>query len=256
MLLLALLAQAAVELRPTFQKFDRLSSSCTIRTEIKSSNGRDSTYVLSLEFAAEVEKSEGGSATFDCGLSRLRIEGTLDGRKVDVEWAKSGGWKGDGKLAGIDRALEKGWKMTLEAGKGTSIGDGYLELGDLLPLLNPGVLLGFPVPPPAAAVAPGKGWEVKGQTYPHAGGFGVGAAALLDVLEGDTARLSARLRVGKAEVEVPIEGAMNVKGDGFASMTYDVKKGRPLKGATSVKVAVGQGGLKKEISQVVEFEMR
>ncbi|HEX7899375.1 MAG TPA: hypothetical protein VF950_16535 [Planctomycetota bacterium] len=252
-MLLALALQLAP---PTFQKFDRLQAACVIKTEIKSSNGRDSNYTLTMDVAAETEKAEGGATTFDCGVAALRIEGTLDGRKVDAAWSKGGGWKGDGKIAGLDRALEKGWKMTLAAGKGTSIGDGYLELGDLLPVFNPGALLGYSVPPPATPVAAGKTWEVKGQTFPHAGGFGLRAAATFDFAEGDSARLSARLTFGKAETEIPIEGASNVKGDGYASLAYDSKKGRPVKGASSAKLVLSQGGLKREISQVVEFEMR
>jgi hypothetical protein len=173
---------------------------------------------------------------------------------VDVDWAK--GWKGEGKLAGLDRVLEKGWKMTLAPGKGTSIGDGYLELGDLLPVFNPGALLGFPVPPPGAPAAAGKGWEVKGQSFSHAGGFGLSAKAMFDYAEGDAAKLSARLSFVRPESEVPIEGAVNVKGDGYASLDYDAKRGRPVKGASSAKILLSQGGLKKEITQVVEFEMR
>jgi hypothetical protein len=253
MLLALILAQVGP---PSFQKFDRLQAACVIKTEVKASNGKDSSYTLTLEVVAETEKSDAGSTSFDCGVSALRIEGTLDGRKVDAAWSKGGGWKGDGKIAGVDRPLEKGWKMTLAAGKGTSIGDGYLELGDLLPVFNPGALLGYSVPPPAAPVASGKTWDVKGQTFPHAGGFGLRAAAAFDFAEGDAARLSARLTFGKADTEIPIEGAANVKGDGYASLTYDVKKGRPVKGASSAKLVLSQGGLKKEITQVVEFEMR
>lgn len=252
-MLLVLLAQLAP---PSFQKFDRLQSSCTIKTEIKASNGKESSWTLALELTAETEKSEGGATTFDCGVSRLRIEGTLEGRRVDAEWSKGSGWKGDAKLAGLDRALEKGWKMTLAAGKGTSTGDGFLDLADVLPVFNPGALLGYPVPPPAGTVAAGKGWEVKGQVFPHAGGFGIKAAALFDYAEGDAAKLSARLSFGRAETEIPIEGASNVKGDGYASMEIDTKRGRPKKGASSAKLAIAQGGLRKEITQVVEFEMK
>lgn len=246
-MLLALLLQLTP---PTFQKFDRLQASCVVKTEIKSSNGRDSNYTLTLEISAEAENA----TTFDCGVTRLRVEGTLDGRKVDVDWAK--GWKGEGKLASLDRVLEKGWKMTLAPGKGTSIGDGYLELGDLLPIFNPGALLGYSVPPPALPVAAGKTWEVKGQAFPHAGGFSIRAAATFDYAEGDDTRLSARLSFARAETEIPIEGASNVKGDGYASLSYDAKKGRPRKGASSAKLVLSQGGLKKEVSQVIEFEMR
>lgn len=248
-MLLALALQLAP---PAFQKFDRLQASCVIKTEIKASNGRDSSYTLTLELAAEAESA----ASFDCGVSKLRVEGTLDGRRVDCEWSKGGGWRGEGKVPNVDRALEKGWKMSLTPGKGVSIGDGYLLLGDALPVFNPGVLLGYPVPPPAAPVAAGKTWEVKGQSFDFAGGFGVNARASFDFAEGDEAKVSARLAFARAESEVPIDGASNVKGDGYASLTYDLKKGRPLKGASSAKLILSQGGLKKEVSQVVEFEMR
>src|SRR5687768_12057699 len=107
-MLLALALQLAP---PTFQKFDRLQASCVIKTEVKSSNGKDSSYTLTLDVVAETEKSEDGTATFDCGVSRLRVQGTLDGRRVDSEWIKGGGWRGEGKVAGVDRPLEKGWKM-------------------------------------------------------------------------------------------------------------------------------------------------
>lgn len=252
-MLLALLLQVAP---PAFQKFDRLQTACVVKTEIKASNGKDSAYTLHLELSAEAEKSENGVSVFDCGVSKLRIEGTLDGRRIDAEWSKGGGWKGDGKVPGVDRALEKGWKMTLAPGKGVALGDGYLELGDVLPIFNPGALLGYSVPPPSGAVASGKNWELKAQTYAHAGGFSLRADAAFDFEEAGAAKLSARLKFGRVESEVPIDGAPNVKGDGFASLTYDAKKGRPVKGASSAKLQLSQGGLKKEISQVVEFEAR
>jgi hypothetical protein len=173
MLIALLLAQAAVDLKPSFQKFDRLQSACTIKTKVTSSNGRDSDYTVTLELVAEAETSDAAGTTFDCGVSKLRIEGTLDGRKVSLDWIKGSGWKGEGKVAGVDRSLEKGWKMTLAPGKGTSVGDAYLELGDLLPVLNPGALLGYPVPPPAEPVAVEKGWPGKPVTYGHAEGGGL-----------------------------------------------------------------------------------
>jgi hypothetical protein len=260
-MLLALFALSGIEglpqiAPPAFQKFDRLQTACVIKTEIKSSNGKDSAYTLHLELAAETEKSENGATVFDCGVSKLRIEGTLDGRRIDAEWSKGGGWRGDGKVPGVDRPLEKGWKMTLTPGKGVVVGDGYLELGDVLPIFNPGTLLGYSVPPPSTPVASGKNWELKGQTYAHAGGFSLQALAAFDFEEAGAAKLSARLKFGRMEADVPIEGASNVKGDGFASLTYDAKKGRPVKGASSAKLQLSQGGLKRDVSQVVEFEAR
>jgi len=50
MLLALVLAQVAP---PTFQKFDRLQAACVIKTEVKSSNGRDSSYTLTLDVVAE-----------------------------------------------------------------------------------------------------------------------------------------------------------------------------------------------------------
>jgi hypothetical protein len=256
MLLALLLAQGAVDLRPAFQKFDRLQSTCTIRTEVKASNGRESAYTLTLELAAETEKSEGGATTFDCGVSRLRIEGTLDGRKLDADWSKGSGWRGDAKVAGIERPLEKGWKMTLAAGKGTSTGDAFLEFGDLLPVLNPGALLGYPVPPPAEPVAVEKGWPAKPVVHAHMGGYSLKVAGFFDYSDGAAGKLSGVLSFGRAETEVPVDGAANVKGSGLASMEIDMKTKRPKKGASSAKLVVTQGGLKRELSQVIEFEMR
>ena len=256
MLLAILLAQGAIDLKPTFQKFDRLTSACTIRTEVKASNGKDSTYTLTLELTAEAETSDAAGTTFDCGVSKLRIEGTLDGRKVNADWIKGSGWKGEGKVAGIDRPLEKGWKMTLAAGKGTSVGDAYLELGDLLPVLNPGALLGYPVPPPAEPVPVEKGWPAKGLTYAHAGGYTLKITGFLDYADDAVGKLSGVLAFGRAETEVPVDGAANVKGGGLASVELDRKTKRPRKGASSARLSMSQGGLKKDISQVVEFEMK
>ena len=254
-MLLALLALAQLA-PPAFQKFDRLQSSCTIKTEIKASNGKDSAWTLSLDLTAEAEKSEGAATTFDCGLSRLRVEGTLDGRRVDADWSKGSGWKGDAKVAGIEKALDKGWKMTLEPGKGTSVGDGFLDLADVLPVFNPGALLGYPVPPPPGPVAVEKGWPGKSQSFPHAGGYAIRATGFYDFSDGALAKVSGVLVFGKADTEIPIEGAVNVKGNGIASMELDVKTGRPRKGASSAKISITQGGLKKEVSQIVEFEMK
>ncbi len=250
---LALTLQAQAELRPKFGKFDRIGVGCTVTTELKSSNGRDSKYTLQLELTAEVEKAEGEEAVFDCGVTSLRISGTLEGRPVDGIWRK--GSSPDRRIPGVEKAIEKGWKATLSP-KGLSIGDGMVEFGDSLPIFNPGALLGLSVPLPFGTVAEGKGWEVKDQAYSYFGGFAFKAAASLNVLEKDTAKLSAKLTFSRAESEVPIEGGINVKGDGYASLEYDVKAGRPVKGATSVRLSLGQGGLKREVSQVIEFEVR
>jgi hypothetical protein len=247
--------QGAAELSPRFQKFDRLEVACTVKTEIKASNGRDTKLEAELVVVSEAEKGEGDTATFDVGVSRLRLSGTHEGRKVDAEWSKSGASRGE-LPRGLAKALEKGWKMTLAGKDGIRIGEGHLEIGDALPVFNPGVLLGLPVPPPFAAVAPGKSWESKTASFPHFGTFGLRATGTFDLLEGDSARLSARLAFMNAASDAPDDFAASVKGDGFASLEYDVKKGRPVKGATAVKLVASQGGLKREVSQVVEFEVR
>jgi hypothetical protein len=247
--------QAATELSPKFQKFDRLEVSCKIRTEIKASNGRDTQLEVEMVVVSEAEQGEGDAATFDVGISRLRLSGTHEGRKVDADWSKGGASRGE-LPRGLAKALEKGWKMTLAGKQGPRIGEGHLEIGDALPVFNPGVLLGFPVPPAFAPVAMGKSWEVKGMSFPHFGTFGLRATGTLDLVEGDSARLSAKLVYGNAATDAPDDFAASVKGDGFASMEYDVKRGRPVKGATSAKLTATQGGLKREVSQVVEFEVR
>ena len=47
--------QGAAELSPRFQKFDRLEVSCTVKTEIKASNGRDSKLEVELLVVSEAE---------------------------------------------------------------------------------------------------------------------------------------------------------------------------------------------------------
>jgi hypothetical protein len=253
LLLAALALQGKADLKPKFQKFDRIGIGCTITTEIKASNGRDSKHTVELELTAEVEKSEGEVTVFDCGVTSLKISGTLDGKPVDGIWRK--GSSPDRKIPGVERAIEKGWKTTLSK-KGVSLSDAMVEFGDAIPIFNPGVFLGLSVPLPFDAVAEGKGWEVKDQTYPYFGGFGIKSVASLNVFEKDTAKISARLVFSRAETEVPVDGVVNVKGDGYASLEYDVKGGRPVKGATSVKISTSQGGLKRDVTQTLEFEVR
>lgn len=251
--LIALTPQAKADLKPKFQKFDRIGVGCTITTEIKSSNNRDSKHVMELELTAEVEKAEGETAVFDCGVTSLKISGILDGKPVDGIWRK--GSSPDRKIPGVEKAIEKGWKVTLSK-KGVSLGDTMVEFGDALPIFNPGVLLGLSVPLPFDQVAEGKGWEVKDQAFTYFGGFGFKAAASLNVVEKDRAKISAKLTFNRAENEIPVDGVVNVKGDGYASLEYDLKSGRPVKGATSVRLSTGQGGLKREVTQVIEFEVR
>ncbi len=256
LLLAALLAQAVqakADLKPKFQRFDRIGVGCTITTEIKSSNGRDSKHTMELELTAEVEKAEGETAVFDCGVTSLKISGTLDGKPVDGIWRK--GSSPDRKIPGVERAIDKGWKTTLSK-KGVSLGDAMVEFGDALPIFNPGVFLGLSVPLPFDAVAEGKGWEVKDQAFPFFGGFGIKAVASLNVVEKETAKISARLVFSKADTEVPVDGVVNVKGDGYASLEYDLKSGRPVKGASSARLTSAQGGLRREVNQVIEFEVR
>lgn len=252
----ALLAvQGSAEVAPAFKKFERIQLGCTLTTEVKSSNGRDSKVTARLEVAAEVEASEGRTTVLDCGLTSLVMEGTLDGRKIDVEWRKGGTVRGEPPAA-LARALEKGWKMTLDGGQGIRAGEGFREVGDVLTVLNPAALIGFAVPPSYATLKLGKGWEVKPPDFQHLGGYAVRYAASLDFVEGDVARLSAKLVFSPPKAEAELEGASSVKGEGFASMEYDVKKGRPVRGATSAKVLAVQGGFKREIEQVLEFQVR
>lgn len=250
-----LTAQGSAEVAPAFRKFERLQLGCTLTTEVKSSNGRDSKLTARLELSAEVESSEGRTTVFDCGLASMVLEGTLDGKKVDVEWRKGGTPRGEPPAA-LARALEKGWKMTLAGGDGIREGEGFRELGDVLTVLNPAALLGFPVPPSFSTLKLGKGWEVKPVDFRHLGGYSLHYAAGLDFVEGDVARLSAKLVFAPAQGEAELEGASTVKGEGFASMEYDVKKGRPIRGASSGKVLAVQGGFRREIEQVLEFQLR
>lgn len=254
LVLLPAQAQTKAEFRPKFQKFDKVAVACKVQTEVASSNGRNSKYDLELELSAEVEKSEGETAEFDCGVSVLRIKGTLDGKPVDYEWRKGGAERG-AKIASIQKGLEKGWKVVLGK-KGIAVNDAANEFCDALPLFNPGIFLGFSVPPPFDAVAVGKGWDLKNQSSPFFNGFSLRHVAELDLVKGDTAKVSAQLSYSKAESEVPIEGVVNVKGEGHASMDYDLKAGRPLKGATSLKLSATMGGLKRDVTQVIEFEVR
>jgi len=255
LLALAVLTQGKAELKPRFQKFDRVTVSCTIQTEIKSSNGRDSKYTLELGLAAEAEKVDGEAVVFDCGVSSLKINGRLDGRTVNFEWTKSGTERGE-KIASIQKALEKGWKCIFFGKKGFSVTDTAGELGDTLPLFNPGIFLGLSTPLPDGAMDVGKGWEVKDLKFPYFGGFAVRYVATLDLVKGDTAKISSRLFFSRPESEVPIEGVVNVKGDGDASLEYDVRSGRPTRGATALKLTSQMGGLKREVDQVIEFEVR
>lgn len=252
----ALLAgQGSAEISPAFRKFERIQLGLTLTTAVKSSNGRDSKVTARLEVTAEVESSEGSTAVFDCGLTALVLEGLLDGRKVDLEWRKGGAVRGEPPSA-LSRALEKGWKMRLDGAGGIRAGEGFREVGDVLTLLNPAVLIGFPVPPSYSTLKLGKGWEVKPVDFKHLGGYAVRYGAGLDFVEGDVARLSAKLVFSPAQAEAELEGAASVKGEGFASMEYDVKKGRPVRGASSAKVLAVQGGFRREIEQVLEFQVR
>lgn len=251
--LVALSLQAKADLAPRFQKFDRIGVGCTITTEIKTSNNRDSKHKMELELTAEVEKSEGDATVFDCGVTSLKLSGTLDGRPVDGIWRK--GSSPDRKIPGVEKAIDKGWKVTLSK-KGVSLGDTMVEFGDSLPIFNPGVLLGLSVPLPFDPVAEGKGWEVKDQVFTYFGGFGLKAAASLNVLEKDTAKISGKLTFSRGENEIPVDGVVNVKGDGYASLEYDLKAGRPMKGATSIRLTSLQGGLKRDVTQLIEFEVR
>lgn len=253
LLVAAVLAlQGKPELKPVFKKFDRVVVACTVQTEIKSSDGRDSKYKLDLEVEAEVEKGEGDTAVFHCEVASAKISGRVNGKSVDGDWKKGG----EAKLGGLEKALGKGWKLKLDGKKGFSMGDDAVDLGDALPLFNPGVFAGFSVPLPYGPAEAGQKWEVKDQTFPHFNGFTVKFAAQLNQLKEGTARISASLTYSKPQTEVPIEGAVNVKGEGDASFDYDVKAGRPLRGATSLKFTGSQGGLRREVTQVIEFEVR
>lgn len=250
----SLLLQAKAEIAPKFEKFDRVSVTCTVRTEIKTSNGRDSKYTLEMDLSAEVEKAEGEVVVFDCGPSSLKVSGTLNGKPVGYEWRRGGAEKGE-KVAGIQKALEKGWKVTLEK-KGVTVNEAAGELGDTFPLFNPGIFIGFAVPPPWGAVQIGKGWVVKDLVYPYFNGFTLRYSGALNFVDKDVAKVSAGLAFTKPENEVPIDMGPNVKGDGSAAMDYDLRSGRPVRGATSVKLSLAQGGLKREVTQVIEYEVR
>jgi hypothetical protein len=47
-----------------------------------------------------------------------------------------------------------------------------------------------------------------------------------------------------------------VKGTGDASGVFDAKKKRPVNGATDVRVTSSQGGLRREVTQHVEWTVK
>lgn len=244
-------------LRPAFRKFDRVVVSCTVKTEITASNGKNSKYELKINFSSEVEKAEGQKAIFDCGVSYLKITGTLRGKPVDYEWSRSGREEGR-PVAALRGALKKGWKVTLDGAKGFSVDDAALALNDQVPLLNPGIFLGLSVPLPYGSVDLGSTWKVKGLKFGYFSGFGLdysGSLLFVDE-EKNLAKISGDLRFVKAEDEVPIAGAVNFRGRGSAMLEYDLKTGRPLRGATAIRAHVAQGGFKRDVRQVIEFEVR
>ena len=253
--LLAGVAQDKVELKPAFRKFDRLGISCTVKTEITSSTGRNSNYELELDLSSEVDEGKGDTAVFSCVVNGVRLKGTVDGREVDYDWSKRGGGRGTGPR-GLEKALKQGWKLTLSGAKGFSVDDSVLMFGDALPIYNPGIFIGFAVPLPFGPVAEEGTWEVEGLRFPYSAGFGLNVTGTLELVKKDLALISGKLKFTKPRTEVPIEGIVNVRGEGVASMEYDFKAGRPKKGATSLKVYVAQGGLKRHVKQVIKYEVR
>jgi hypothetical protein len=249
-----LFLQAKTELHPKFQKVDTIIVACKAQTEVKSSTGKDSKYTLELELSSEVEKVEGDAAQFACTVTRLKVSGRLDGSPVNYEWKKGGETTG-AAIESIQKSLDKGWKATVSR-KGISFNEGLYALGDTLPLFNPAVILGFCVPLPFEAVASGRGWEMKDQNHSFFGGFGVKYSATLNRVESDTASISARLVFSKADDEIPIETPGGVKGEGSATLDYDLKSGHPVKGTTSIRLTSTTGGQKREITQSLEFEAR
>ncbi len=251
----AFAVQGRAELRPVFRKFDQIALSMKIQTEIKAGQGRDSKHRLELEVVSEVEKAEGENVVFDVALTRLKVSGTLDGRGVDYEWRKGGAETGDAGAA-VRKALEKGWKMTLSGGKGFSAGEGAADFGDVFPVFNPGAFLGFTSPLPHDAAGVGQRWEIKGLVFPYFKAFGLRYSSALDDIRNGSARISSTLTFGSSEPDAEAGFATIVKGSGDASLEYDLKSGRPVRGATALRLTSAQGGLRREVTQVIEFEAR
>lgn len=253
-LLAAVQSDDPVALRPVYQKFDQVVVRCTVRTEVTSSNGRHSKYVMEAEFSSEVDRVEDGAAVFGSGVRHVKVTGTVDGREIEYEWRKGAAERGTAP-GDFKQAFDKGWSVTLTDG-GVAMSDAALALHDALPVFNPGVLLGLAVPPPAGKVKEGGRWEVPARRYPFFSGFSLGYAASLDLVNDGVATVSAQLAYARSKDEVPIAGGVNVRGKGFASMEYDLKAGRPKSGASSLTVHFGQGGLKRDVKQVIEYEVR
>ena len=253
--LLACSAQDRVELKPSFRKFDRVGITCTVKTEITSSTGQHSKYTLELDVTSEANEGTGDTAVFACVVNGVKLTGTVDGRPVDYEWSRRGGGRGSGP-PGLEKALEKGWKLTLSGAKGFSVDDAVLAFGDALPIFNPGIFIGFAVPLPYGPVAEEGTWKVKGLKFPYFSGFGLEASGTLDLVRKDVALISGKLKFTRPDTAVPVVGAVNVRGEGDASMEYDVKTGRPMKGATALRLHVAQGGLKRDVKQIIQYEVR
>ena len=254
-LLLGLLPQDPVELNPSFKKFDKMGIKCKIKTEIKSSTGRNSKYELELDLVAEVDEGTGDKATFSCTINGLKIKGLVNGKDVDYDWSKRRGGRGTAPRR-LEQSLKQGWKLKLKGSKGFEIDDGILGFGDVLTIYNPAIFMGMSVPLPYRSVTDGTSWKMEDHRFSYGTGFGYSMEGKLDFTREGMAFITGKMKLTKPEDEVPVEGSINVKGEGFASMEYDLKKGRPKKGATSIKVRIAQGGLKQDVIQIIEFEVR
>ncbi len=250
-----LLPQGRVEFKTSFQRFDTLAIRCVVQSEVTSSDGKDSRYAIEADLSAEVDKSEAGVTTFDCGVSALKLSGTFEGKKVDCEWRKDGSGRGDMDEK-LRQALEKGWKMTLEAGKGFAVVKGGVEFCDRLPILNPGVFLGLSAPLPAGEVAVGGKWEVDNLVFPYFNSFLLKYQSVLERVEKDTARVRSGLAFRSPEGEDVAEGVVDVKGEGESTLEFDLKAGRPRKGSSMIRLTSAQGSLKRQVVQSINIEVK
>ncbi len=221
------------------ERHDAWTVSYAQETTVESSDGRATAHSVAFQVAWTVESVEGGTIRLNGALRSVKASGKVRDQAFKYEWTKGGVPKSEGAAAAVFAPLhEKGFHLKVSTAGAVL---GHEGLGDYLeqfPAWNPSALLGL-----AGPVTPaGK------LTYDFALGF-----ALEYVPGGAGAKRTAKLAFSKRADE---DMAPRVSGEGTAEGGFDAAKGRPSgSGSGSLKVAVQQGGLKKDVAQACTFKV-
>ncbi len=248
LILLALLMQDDLTLK--YEQYDRLKIEIKSTTEVTASDGLDSKHTVELDISYECASVDKGVITFDGEVLSAKVAGTMRNREFTFTWKKGAGRKATGREFEAFDSLEKPFKLKAQM-NGMVVTPGLGAFYDLFPIFSPSALIGLATP-----LGKGRTWKTDQRRYELFSGFTIGYGGAAGAAADEKIPLTGSMTFASPETEVPIEGMVQVKGSGTATSDFHTKKQRGGSGKATISLSSDQGGLKRAITQSLEWKVK